>query len=60
MKNRLFNHYVTSIIGIIIILGSLYAYFIEKRIEEVALTALVTLGLTLLGSKDPFVLNKRV
>ena len=60
MKNRLFNHYVTSIIGIVIVLGSLYAYFIEKRIEEVALIALITLGLTLLGSKDPFVLNKKV
>lgn len=52
MKKRLINNWITSIIGIIVILGSLYAYFYEKRIEEVALGTLITLGFTLLRAKD--------
>jgi cell division protein FtsW (lipid II flippase) len=54
MKERLFKNFITTILGVILILASLVAVFINKATaEEVA--GWITLGVTFLRSKDSLI-----
>lgn len=51
MKNRVFENYVTTILGAIIILASLGAIYFEKATAE-AMYGWFTAGVTFIRSKD--------
>lgn len=56
MKSRIFQHWVTSITGLILMLGGVTLYFLSKRYEFdfslFELSAIEMLGFLLLWVKD--------
>lgn len=53
MKTRIFKHWITSLIGAILIIFALVGYWYHK-IDATMLLVLISGGCVLFGIKDPF------